>query len=496
MRRALSICLSAALAACGSEVESRAVPSGSVGTVPSAALIEEPSPPLSSFPIAYGPSALMTLPAGEVPAPRESVQARPGPAYFGVDQVGVVRLGVDGTVRKILSHHHRVHDLVLAPDGRTVWAGGYGGVWRIVGDRAEKVGDISAVEVAPTPDGGVVVLGLKPDQSEPGRVTFELVQGIHRYRDGSWTEVKTYQRTRADGLEAWLLHDVAVDREDRIHLGSSGGWWREHEAEWTRFGTPEPSLETLFFTEITQGNDGVLFGTCNGGLFYVTPDDDMFRVPIDPGEEGFHDVTVAPSGEVALVGDRDQVIRIRPGEAARSKSLHDLDAPGLVVRDVGIDGQSRTWVATDDSVTVLSPDDEVLQHWARGTVPEVRGAVRSLVVLGDGPALPRQHAQVVGTVIGKLTGENARQYRTLTLCLHPAELAAPKAELERTGSLPCDPGAVVGTSEVRRNGEFRFEKVPQGSYWMGADARDFPVHCCTQIDGGVTDLGTIVVPAP
>jgi hypothetical protein len=413
----------------------------------------------------------MDLPAGEVPAPTASAKPAPGPAYFGVDQVGIVRLGVDGTMRKIVSHPYRIHDLVLGPDGRTVWAGGYGGVWRIVGDQAEKLSDMSAYEVAPTPDGGVVVLGLKIHEEG-----ITVWPAIFRLEGRRWVEVTGYQPKRRDGLEATILHDVAVDHDNRIHLGSSGGWWREEEPEWHRFGTRQPSLETLFFTEITLGNDGVLFGTCNGGLFYVKPDDTMFRVPVDPTGEGFHDVTIAPTGEVAMVGDRDQIVRVRPGESARRKRLAELGAPGVRVRDLAIDGQSRTWVATDDHVTVLGPDDAVLQRWARGTVPEIRGEVRSLVVLGSGPKLPKQHAPIVGTVVGRLAVSHVR---TVLLCRHTPY---------RT--LSCDTGSEVARSEVGTDGRFRFEGVPQGSYrFAGFDAG--PVPCCTQLDGGALDLGTL-----
>lgn len=159
MRRALSICLSGTLAACGPDVESGGVTSAVASAAPSAAGRER-------CVAASGRSHGRTehLPAVVVddatrravaPAPANAAKSQPGPAgHFGVDQVGIVRLGVDGSMRKILSHEYRIHDLVLAPDGRTVWAGGYGGVWRIVGDQVEKVSDLSGYELAPTPDGG------------------------------------------------------------------------------------------------------------------------------------------------------------------------------------------------------------------------------------------------------------------------------------------------------------------------------------------------------
>ncbi len=494
MRWCATLCLSALGLAvgCGSHTESEAISSSSPSAEPSAAATnDEWLPPVAptDVPSTYPPSSWMTLPAGPVPTPTTPAKSSPGPAYFGVDQIGVVRLGVDGSMRKLLSHEYRIHDLVLGPDGRTVWAGGYGGVWRIVGDQVEKVSDLSGYELAPTPDGGLVMLGLKVLE-EVGQVR----PMVYRYQRGRWAEVTSYQGARRDGLEAWLLHDVAVDTRNRIHLGSSGGWWGEQEGEWRRFGTTEPSLETLFFTEITLGHDGVLFGTCNGGLFYVKPDDGMYRVPVDATAEGFHDVTVAPSGEVAFVGNRDEIVRIRPGEPARKKRLQELGAPGMIVRDVEIDGQSRTWVATNDSVTVLGANDEVLQQWARGTVPEVRGAVRSLVVLGAGPSLPKQHAQITGKVIGRLGRKEFYGYTYVALCLHRPELAASRADVPRSDSSPCDQGTLVAKSKIRRTGEFFLNDVPQGTYWMTTDKEDLKTRCCSQIEGGVLDLGTLEPP--
>ena len=257
------------------------------------------------------------------------------------------------------------------------------------------------------------------------------------------------------------MHDVSVDSGGRVHLGSSGGWWREQEGEWKRFGTTVPSLETLFFTEISPGHDGVMFGTCNGGLFYVTPDDAMYRVPLDPCAEGFHDVVVGATGEVAMIGALDEIVRIKPGEHGRVTKLEELKAPGTTVRDVEIDGQSRTWLATDDSLTILGPNDEVVQQWARGTLDEIRGNIRTLAVLGDGPVLPKQSEPVVGTVIGRFPDYHYDDNPPVVLCLHAAEYDLPDGVRWRGGTQQCTSGTIVAQSPIALDGSFRFENVPR-----------------------------------
>ena len=302
---------------------------------------------------------------------------------------------------------------------------------------------------------------------------------LFRDQGGRWSQVPGYREKRRDGLSPWMMHDVAVDPGGRVHLGSSGGWWREQEGEWKRFGTAVPSLETLFFTEISPGHDGVMFGTCNGGLFYVTPDDAMFRVPLDPGEEGFHDVTIAPTGEVAMIGALDEIVRIRPGEPARVTKLGALKAPGTTVRDVEIDGQSRTWLASDDSLTLLGPKDEVLQQWARGTLDEITGNIRTVAVIGEGPGLPTQHEAVVGTVVGRITDYQVDEFSKVSLCLHVGEYKLSEGEQSRLGTVMCTPGTVLGQSSLSTDGTFRFENIARGTYALiGPDDRTAFVAVC------------------
>src|SRR5689334_22339202 len=166
-----------------------------------------PTTPTSPTPTPTTP-APGTAAAGIAPRPNpvDPAVAKPGPAYLGIDDVGVVMLD-NGKVTKIVDTEYGIQDLALGPKGE-VWAIGIGGLWKIEGTHATKVKPPEAYASyhagAVGPDG---VLWLT-DQRE-----------VARFDGKAWTTEP------AATFDNALLDDITVDKAGRVWVSEAYHLW-------------------------------------------------------------------------------------------------------------------------------------------------------------------------------------------------------------------------------------------------------------------------------
>src|SRR5258705_199550 len=183
-----------------------------------------------------------------VPNPVDPSVTKPGPAYFGVDDVGVVMLD-GGVVTKIIDNPYTVEDMAIGPKNE-VWVIAIGGLYKIEGSHVTKVkepGYSSFHRGAVGPDG---VLWLT-DQRE-----------VLRFDGKAWT---TEPATTFDNA---LLDDIAVDRGGHVWVSESDHLWKLDGAAWTRVDTSFTGVKQPFFSIVVAGPSGELYTSSHGGTFY------------------------------------------------------------------------------------------------------------------------------------------------------------------------------------------------------------------------------------
>ena len=428
---------------------------------PPAAVAPAPAPPRAA-------PADAAVDAEEPPvAPPADVLHRAGPAYLGVEGVGLVKLD-GGRITRAIAHAYPIQH--LAADARgTVYVAAIGGLWRIAGGTVEPLPEPGSLPLE--------ALKLGPD----GVLWATDHRSVHRW-DGAWTEEPP---ATFDGA---LLMDLAIDLDGRVWVVTSEALWRLDGDRWNRLATPFAGSQP-FFDAIAVASDGAVYVTCLRGLF-VHRDGSWRQVPARDTST-LDEVVVGPAGHVVASGGVDDLVVLAPGKPPRTSELGRGPAQARRGDVEAVDGAGRIWLATDNGLVILDDAGGLVQQWRPGTVDGVAGAITAVAVIGDGPTLPALRAAATGTITGTVVqaGQRVAGAR-VELCDRPLTY------FQRT---PCDASSLTRSATTAADGSFRLDDVPVGSYgfavkpgktWLVLIDRS----CCTDlVDGGTYDIGAITL---
>jgi hypothetical protein len=139
------------------------------------------------------------------------------------------------------------------------------------------------------------------------------------------------------------------------------------------------------------------------------------------------------------------------------------DFSGTRVHHLAVDGQGRVWIATDAGVAVLGPAAERVE-WKSGSIPELAGKVKAILVLGAGPQLPEVGEVKKGTLEGKILIDNvALADAEIEMCPEPATLIKKS---------PCEDSPVKFSGKTAADGGFEFKETPLGAYGIAVKVGD------------------------
>lgn len=408
--------------------------------------------PAEATPVAEAKPAAEPAAEAEAPAQPEPVAAAkveppvpgaPGPAYFAVDKVGVVRL--DGGTFTVLADGPTgmFKGLQVGGDGR-VWVAGFQDLMRLEGDGFKTVvkagyGDLggSVDDFAVTPDGHIWA------------VTFK---GVSHHDGQGWsTEEKA-----SIGAGEDLLRGVAVDAEGRVWVASShkvhvreGGAWKDVDLGKTR--------GTLYFEGLDLGAGGSVYALASTVLYRLGPTPDRVeKVKLGSGVMSYRELSVTTNGGLAVVDiDRAMSMPVSgPPRTFGSRSSKYLQ--GGKIHALAADDGGRVWVSAEAGVVIFGPGD-ARTEWPGGSQPALGGEIRSMLVVGAGPAeLPGAGAVRKGGLSGTLVRDgNPLAGVAIEICPSPSMIYS---------KTPCADGAVKFSAKTDEAGMWTVPEVPLGTY--------------------------------
>jgi hypothetical protein len=400
----------------------------------------ELKPELATPPVEAATAPVVTAPP---------VPGAPGPAYFAVAKTGIVRL--DGGKFTLLadSPGALVKGLQLGGDGR-VWTAGFQDLMRLEGDGFKAVIKAEFSDLG----GSIEDFAVTPD----GQIWAVTYKGVSHHDGKAWsTEEKANIGAGDDllqGVEVDAAGKVWVLSTHKVHV-RDGGAWKDIDLG--------KSARAIYFDGLDFAPDGSVYALHSTALLQISPQGDKVeKVKLGRSGLSYSSLSVASNGGFALV-DIDAVVTVPAGGKPRTydKRASSYFKAGRI-HAIAADDSGRVWVSSEAGVAILGPGDAKTE-WPGGSVPELTGEIRGMLVVGSGPAeLPGAGAVRKGGLTGKLLRDGSPLANVaVEICPSPGMIYT------RT---PCADAAVKFATKSDGNGVWTVSDVPIGTYGMAVKA--------------------------
>ncbi len=374
----------------------------------------------------------------------------PGAAYFAIDQKGVFMLD-GGEFKKVKKGPDKlVRQMSIGADGKPYMLT-YDGVMALDGAAAKvvaktsfkKTGSVDSFAV--TSDGQVWTVGYK---------------GIGHHDGKKWA----LEDKKVLGDDVSLLNGVALDKEGRVWISSSNKLHYKDGEAWKDADLSKATSRKPFFDGLTtEPSSGALVAVASSAVLRVTGPDaiEAIDVPSDT-ISSFGLLSYAANGIGALKTSPKQLARLTPDGKATTFAM-EKDFQGTRVLAMSVDGQGRVWVGTDIGISVVGPADE-RASWMMGSVPELAGKIKGILVVGAGPELPEVGEVKTGGLEGLiLVDDKPLAEAEIEICPEPGSLI--KAS-------PCEESPTKFQGKTGADGKFTFADVPLGAYGVAVKVED------------------------
>ncbi len=387
------------------------------------------------------PADTATTPLAAVAPPTPGA---PGPAYFAVDKLGVVRL--DGGKFTVLtdSPNALVKGLQVGGDGR-VWVAGFQDLMRLEGDTFKKVitADYGTV------GGSIDQFAVLPD----GQVWAMTYNGVFHHDGKAWSS----EEKATIGAGDDLLKDIAVDAAGKVWVSSSHKIHVRDGGAWKTIDLGKAGRGTLFFYNIALGPEGSMYALHSAALLHIGPTlDKVEKVKLGRSSMTYGSLSQSTNLGLAVI-DIDAVSVMPTSGAQRTYSARDSNYfKGARIGAVATDDSGRVWAGTEAGVVILGPGDAKTE-WPASSIPELTGEIRSILVVGSGPAeLPAAGAVRKGGLTGKLLRDGGPLANVVVeVCPSPGYIYS---------KTPCADRAVKFSTKSDDNGVWTVSEVPLGTY--------------------------------
>ena len=400
--------------------------------------------------------------------PAQVDPSKPGPAYFAVKKVGLVRLQ-KGVFSAVKQSPENIKAMAVAPDG-TLWFTSYKGVFKLKAGKIHQISDYKTIghaeNMAFTPNGHIWTVSYK---------------GVGNYNGREW---KFYKKTDL-GADAKLLKDVTVAPSGEIWVISANAVHVWDGDDWSRPDISKFTKRKLYFKNLQTGPSGAVYAAHSKGVIKFTQ---TSAEKINTGVEvkSFDRMAVGPHDALALTGMYGMVIA-SADHAPKAFLIKRGDIKAKRFYALTTDGAGRTWMATDHGMVIIDEAGKVTS-WTPGTVKNLIGSVNAIAIAGSGPELPKVGPPALGAIVGKVIKEGEPLAGVaVEICASPSSY---------TKKTPCYKAPFMQTGKTDADGVFKFEEIPLGTYRFAIKAGDkWSVtrdDCCLKMkEGKIFDVGSI-----
>lgn len=368
-----------------------------------------------------------------------------GPVYFAVEDRGIVRLHEGKFTLLGNSPKQLVKGLQVGGDG-AVWVVGFQDVLKLEGDKFKKITEAGFSEIGGSIDDFAV--------TATGELWAATFKGVSHYADRKWTTEDKAKIGAGDDLLAGIEVDKAgrvwVLSTHKLHLRENGAW---RDIDVSKAG----ASSMLFFESLALAPDDSVYALSSTALLHVSPAGEATHVALGGRSIASYGKLAVASGGGLAARDGDSAIGWPAGGSSRVYESRDgKDFAADNIQAIGADDSGRVWVASELGVAILGPGDAKTE-WPSGTVPELIGEARAILVVGAGPAtLPAAGPLRKGGLTGKVLSNGSAQAGV------PVELC-PSPDMMFTDS-PCADSPVKFVTTTDDKGVWTVNDVPLATY--------------------------------
>lgn len=376
------------------------------------------------------------------PEPTEpAVSNNKGYACFGTDGYGLSCLTADGEWQVFDEGNSAVsafvNDLALCPDG-TMLVVGFD-LLRYDGESLQEI-DTDGEFFAPD----AVTCG------EDGTIWVGHFEGVSVWQDGVWT---TYgvENINSDPDSAGLIADIGVDGNGHVWALSANSVAVFDGVDWTEYSEIKGNLgDNYFFSQLFFDSAGFPWVTGNSGL--VQFDGNRWVEHKSPDFESLASAVVDANGNV-LASTFDDGVLVFDGQGWSSLDTEDE------ARSIAVDQSGRLYVGTAYGVNIRDGGEWVAYDMDSADLPA--NTITSIAVLDDGPALPAQLDKTDGAILGRIVSAEG-----IPLAETNVQLCVRELYSVYFGETPCSDQARYFSILTNGDGDFLFEDVPVGIYYI------------------------------
>jgi hypothetical protein len=394
-------------------------------------------------------AAVLDVGGGEVVEAPTLPPGDPGPAFFAVDDKGVFAID-GGTVTAIKKGPETlVHQMLVGPDGKPYLLA-HEGVMRIEDGTAKMIAKTSFKTT-----GSVDAFAIAAD----GHVWTAGFKGVAHWDGKAWT---LDDKTKL-GAEVKLLKGIAIAKDGKVWVASSNALHVKDGDAWKEVDLgPAKDRRPFFDMVVAHPVTGAIHAAASTIVLEATAIDAVKEMPLaSQPVSSFGKIAFAQNGIGVLETDPKHVARLVEG--ATTTFERGKDFTGTRAHHIAVDGQGRVWVATDAGIAVLGPATERVE-WKTGSIPELAGKVKAMLIVGAGPQLPEVGEVKKGTIKGKILIDGAPLADAdIEMCPEPATLIKKS---------PCEDSPVKFAGKTAADGAFEFQSTPLGAYGIAVRVGD------------------------
>ncbi|MFZ6185191.1 hypothetical protein [Nannocystis pusilla] len=376
-------------------------------------------------------------------APLTVVAGAPGPAFIAVEKKGIVRLDGGKFTPVSGAETGSYKQLKVGADGK-VYAANYSQIGRLDADSfTVVVGDGDTRQPNSSTDYAVAA---------DGQIWSATFSAIDHFDGKAWTsEPVSVLALAADDFP----QAIAVDRAGKPWLATSQKVFVRQGDAWTAVDLkPAKARSPYYLTRMALAPDGSVYAMGMDSVFHLVDGQPAKKLKLG-GTSSYTELSVSADGHLALI-DVDKVTASDPsGKLQMLRSGKHFKKGSIWA--VGADDSGRVWIGSDAGLTVIGADG-TKNEWLSGAAPEIAGEIKSILVVGSGPAaLPGAGEVRKGGLKGAIVDHDGKPVSgaTLEVCPNPSFIYT---------KTPCADQPVRFTGKTDAEGVWTFAEVPLGEY--------------------------------